>query len=421
MSCPGDSNGGSALQVSINGRDCLRTMWISDRAALCVPPSGGGADLAVQVRACGVLGSSWNSTFEGEPMDTLSRNLFAPDAQVESRVIPGLPVLPGLAIPGSIVGGADAAQVPPSLPAVVSYAPPVIDSVVFFERGSAGGGVQSQVHPRGSVPTGNATLLEPLAVLYPGGGERLVVLGSGFGTDQSAPGASILLGGFACTGSSIVRHNDTAVECISTPAGGGEDLPLVVDIGGQRSRENQRALVRYTAPVVDVVFPPTGLPQQGGAEFLVVGAGFGFVDGLRIEVSLGPYECINVTRVRDDRITCVSPPGIGGNHLVTVLIEGAASEVGDFGQAVVDFERPSIQSIDPSFITVLPDLEAVNVTLIGTGFGAKLADVSNVAVGSAPCSSIEWLSNTRVVCVGVDPRQFRVPTVRLCTANLCDS
>ena len=206
------------------------------------------------------------------------------------RSIPGISAVDGLVVATVTSGKAMRSVVPPALPAFASYAPPTIISIAFHSRQMPSMAMERSVYSREDLAASNATsMLTPLAIMYPGGGERLMIRGSGFGTDSTAPPVRILVGAFECDQLDTIRYNDSVVECASLPPGGGEDLRLIVDVAGASSREGPRATVRYTPPVVDVVFPPTGLPQHGGAEFLIVGAGFGFVDGLRIDVFLGPY------------------------------------------------------------------------------------------------------------------------------------
>ena len=137
------------------------------------------------------------------------------------------------------------------------------------------------------------------------GGTALTVTGTGF-----ASGASVTVGGAACTGVTVVSA--TSITC-ATPAGAAGAADVVVTNTDTQSGTGTGVFTYVAAPTVVSVSPSSGL-TVGGTLLTVTGAGF--LSGA--SVTVGGAACTGVTVVSATSITCTTPAGAAGAADVVV-------------------------------------------------------------------------------------------------------
>jgi len=338
------------LRIRIGGRACLETVWRSDAEAECVAPPGVSAAAPVDASLCGLA-----------------------------------------ALPPGFVGGSPAAAA-----VTLPYTPPTVSAVELVPS-SGGPAVRVLVPPPGP--------RQALLSTDPAGGEELRVFGSSFGAASASPALPlprISIGPYDCAPASTLRVNDTLVVCLSTPPAGGANRSVTVDVAGQAAVTGPVA--GYLPPLVDVVFPSSGLPQAGGATVAIIGRGFGLGAAVAVNASVGGRQCLSVRRESDRRLDCVVPPGVGYSRRVGVVVAGQASLDGFYGSVAVAYDLPAVTAIAPPVLmaTAGPASSPVNVTLLGRSFGLRDGDISAVRVGGAPCGQVVRVSAGRIDCRQLD-------------------
>ncbi|KAA0168933.1 hypothetical protein FNF31_00094 [Cafeteria roenbergensis] len=408
-----------ALAVAVGGLPCRSVHWRSDRTLVCITPAGAGANLTVTVQVCGLNASSDASAREG----------------TQSSSAPA--------------------------PLLVSYRPPAVERVLLFPRdGSAPLSALVSAEP----PAPGAL---PALLMDPSGGERIQLLGHSFGPsarEQSAgdwpppawwtgssPTSFALDGNFPCESGTVVRHNDSAVECTSSalPVGLVTDAWLLPAAGGQ---DGAKAYLRVLAArasdqfAADILGPRSGVdppdavhaagsesfgwPPAGGATIALsvrsVGA-YAFdpsagtlavqvwpAEGTEGLAGGGPLACSSAAwdaaagspgQTRARNATCVLPAMVGAGHRLVLEVRNATGHVVTRAvtQQRLSFAPPVVESWSAP-----PRLErwartsdrggpSVEVRLAGRGFGG--ADFGpRVLIGGVECAETVWSTDALVTC-----------------------
>ena len=116
--------------------------------------------------------------------------------------------------------------------------------------------------------------------------------------------------------SKTVRLSSETVRCI-VPKGAGKNLPVTVQVGGQRGVEG--AKYTYPPPQVLRTFPEGGT-GKGGNLVTIMGRNFGDAESLgSVTVAkIGSRSCKSTTIISDTLIECVAPSGVGKDLHVSV-------------------------------------------------------------------------------------------------------
>ena len=223
----------------------------------------------------------------------------------------------------AVVGGQDSAPGP----IVFSYDPPSIDHIGHSTRSDANCLPTVQLTPIfGSSPPAyyNKTFY-PYPGCFPTVSDPdlqvLRISGQSFGGPRMP--IRVLIGGKLCDFLSVVSfartHND--IYC-KLPNGIGDDVPVVVTVGGRNNVDTPAAHFAYDSPWVEVVKPDPVLLVAGDLDALTM-KGFNFggpeASTLPIVISIGGKPCDSATWVSNNLMTCVPQPDVVGPKNVTAI------------------------------------------------------------------------------------------------------
>jgi large repetitive protein len=191
------------------------------------------------------------------------------------------------------------------------------------------------------------------------GGIPMTINGSNFGLN---PSVSI-----GPNPAQIITSTHTQITCI-LPAGQGQNLPVVVLVGGQSSNT---ASFTYSAPAITSISPSSG-PVAGGTPVTINGSNFGTSPVVTFDGQVVPNTADAITP--HGRLYITSPAGFGAAKKITITAGGQPSN--SFG---FDYDPPTITSISP---TSGPPSGNVPITISGQNF----APGSTVTLGGNPVS-----------------------------------
>ncbi|RME72790.1 MAG: hypothetical protein D6776_08100 [Planctomycetota bacterium] len=177
-----------------------------------------------------------------------------------------------------------------------------------------------------------------------------------------------------------------------TATGGGSGSGTGTGTGGTGSAQ---------PPIVSSIAPGTG-PEAGGTSVQLQGSGFTGAQAVRFGTS--PASGLQV--LSDQRLRCVTPPGIGVQPIVVQTPAGTSA-------ANVTFAY--LPALPPTLSTLQPDsglaVGGTPVTITGSGFGGASA----VRFGPRTAASLQVVSDHEIRCVtppgtGVVPVYVTTPT-----------
>ncbi len=331
-------------------------------------------------------------------------DIVVPATEVSCMSPPGVGKGHSVAV---VVDGVPSAQY---LNATLSYAPPVVLSLVARQRTLPGGDTGTSTSSTGDVSTSGDARTS--------GGSVVVLTGQQFGPAPLSPRS---LGSVTYTPSELrlpvgsasgtpvvftatncsITHDDVEITC-SMSSGVGSRLLWTVVIAGQSSVLPKTAYRPPEIHDIGVLGAPNGLGlgdavanfsasaraglvSAGGDVLVFVGDHFG-PPGLGIPISaLGhrsgasPGSSVTTTRCvvagsEHEEVHCISPPGVGANYVWTLRVGGQSS--GPSTQRT-SYAPPMVTALTTSGVGTL-DLEpgavptsgGATVTLTGRNFGA---------------------------------------------------
>ena len=197
------------------------------------------------------------------------------------------------------------------------------------------------------------------------GGTTLTVTGSNFGLNPS-----VFVGpSFA----PVISTSHTQLTCI-LPAGQGQNVQLVVFVGGQLSAA---ASFSYTAPAITSLSPANG-PVAGGTPITINGSNFGTSPVVTFDGVVVPSTADAVTPHNKLHIT--SPSGSGTARKIAVVASGQLSNSVSF-----NYDGPTLYGINPATGSTSGNFP---VTLTGANFGLNpVVTVNGVGATVLPGAS----------------------------------
>jgi hypothetical protein len=208
------------------------------------------------------------------------------------------------------------------------------------------------------------------------GATSITITGTGFVT-----GATVDVGGSACTGVSVV--NATTITC-ATPAHVAGAVTITVTNSDTQSGNAAAAYTYEPAPTVTSVAASSGF-AVGGTAVTITGANF--LAGAT--VTFGGSACTAITVVNATTITCTTPAHASG--AVAVAVTNTDSQTGSAAGAFTYIAAPTVSSVSLNS-GALAGGTAVTVT--GTGFIAGAA----VDFGGSACTGVTVVSGTSITC-----------------------
>ena len=208
------------------------------------------------------------------------------------------------------------------------------------------------------------------------GGTLVSIAGTGFQT-----GASVTLAGVDC--SINLPLLGTLIQCISNNSSAKIGDVVVTNPDGQ-SDSLSNAFTYVGPPTVSSVSPSAGA-LAGGT--LITVTGTGFLSGA--SVKLGSSSCQSENVTSSTSLTCITPARSSGT--VTVKVTNTDGQQGSKSSAYTYQAAPNITSISP---LSGPSVGGTLLTVNGTKFLAG----ATVQVGSSPCTSVNFISSSKLTC-----------------------
>ncbi len=139
-----------------------------------------------------------------------------------------------------------------------------------------------------------------------------------------------------------------------------------------------------------------GAPAVGGFSLLLTGANFGALAPL-VTVGLLPCAVLPFSNSHD-ALACTAPPRqLGGDSLVTVIVDGQPS-----GVLPVLYDPPRLMGVTPDSVLALAPGGRAQITLRGVNFGSRyrtgLPTPHVIAVGPLPCVRVVWVDDMELSC-----------------------
>jgi hypothetical protein len=210
------------------------------------------------------------------------------------------------------------------------------------------------------------------------GGKTITIRGTGF-----YPGATVTVGGSACTSPNI--SSDTVMTCV-TPAGAAGAADVVLTNGDGQTVTKVSGFTYQAAPTVIGISPASG-PLAGNS--LVTITGTGFVSGASVKI--GGSTCTSVVVGSSASLTCRTPPGLNG--VADVKVTNADGQT-DTSPGLYEYQAgPTISSVAPAGG---PLAGGTTITVTGT----FLRTGATVLIGGSACGSVTVdASETFLTCV----------------------
>ena len=159
----------------------------------------------------------------------------------------------------------------------------------------------------------------------------------------------------------VVWKSQDELRC-TVPAGGGAPSLIRVEVGAQDS--NIMMMPSYAPPVIQSVQPQRG-PAAGGYQLTINGTHFGTTPDWVDAIWIGQAECTDVRWLSGGSVTCVAPPGFGGNQSILVHVSGQYSRASDLQPIQFHYESPRVLDVCPNHGSTGDD-----VLVFGENFGA---------------------------------------------------
>lgn len=237
---------------------------------------------------------------------------------------------------------------------VFAYLPPIVDSWTCSDKGTGGGG-------------------------------RLLVLGSNFGSSST-----VKINNVEC---SYVTRSDTVHECTVAP-GEGSGHSVVIEYDGQATIAPVKFSYRAPQPIS---LSPNPVGTGGGEEVTIIGTDFSPFNSATVRVG---STSVTINWQNTSYIRFIVPQGVGRLRTVVVAISTQFDT-----SLTLDYARPTLSSASgcprPAGPRTLdcPLAGSSLVTFIGTNLGYPgLAGVS-VTIAGQSCGSVTVVSDTELNCL----------------------
>lgn len=199
---------------------------------------------------------------------------------------------------------------------------------------------------------------------------------------------NVTIGGKPCK---IVNVTATTIKCV-VPKGIGYDLPVIVTVQNVSSPANPKALFEYDGPAIASVTPSV-VPCLGGKRIVIDGTSFGTnVAAEDMAVLVGGKECANVSWVNDTAVSCVTPPGLGSQRGVVVVMKGIPSRP----FKAFSYARPNVRSASPRISA--PGATNLKLMIRGSNFGPHMS-LLDVFIGKQKCGNVHFFNDSALSCV----------------------
>jgi PKD repeat protein len=344
--------------------------------------------------ACGIPGTR-------EAIEPHGNILFtAPEPDVLAVTPPNASALGGTSV--TLTGSGFAAHLA-GTPSVLFDGVPATDVRVVADdvltclvpQGSPGDSVSIQLtNQNGRDLLASALTYRPLPTLtgvapvhgLASGGVRVTLSGSGF--QAFAPGTNtVSFDGVAA--SAVQMLDDHTLACTAPAHASGLVAVRLVNLNGVAELASA---FRYD-PVIDVtgVTPASG-SARGGTHVTLQGAAFAVGTAVPT-VTFGTAPALDVVRVSDTRLTCTTPPGVGGAQVdVRVSGENGADTL---AAGYHYFLEPKVTAVSPASG---PPGGATAVVLTGSNFTKNAPGPNVVHFGTATALGVVTISDTVIQC-----------------------
>lgn len=233
------------------------------------------------------------------------------------------------------------------------------------------------------------------------GGQELTIVGENLGALQEHVG-SIQIGGRPCI--DPVLESSSTVRCTS-PAGVGSVGVHYMQAGGRTVTAT--GILAYDEPELVSITPNYALFGDIDYDFVISGASLGVLPlDLPSLVSIGGYECPNVTLFNSTTARCSGLSGSSGwlSSDVSVEVGGRRARRADLLET---FGPPRV-------VAAFPDVGNTSggywIEIATEQQGTQLSDVRQITIGGRPCTEIAWGGTGAMRCkvpAGVG-RQHRI-------------
>jgi len=226
------------------------------------------------------------------------------------------------------------------------------------------------------------------------GGASMVIKGANF-----EPGARVVVGDRiyedGVLGGCIVADNSTILLTTKATLPGLHDV-VVIDASGIEGRQAD-AFTSAALPVVDSVFPPSGM-RSGGTDIIV--RGNNFAQGLQVLIDGALQEDVVVDSV--ERLIIRTNGGLeGGPYVVDITNPGGGS-----AQSAFAYVRPT----DPVIGSLFPASGSTSGGSVITLTGSHLTADTQVVFGADPDTGIGGVMADHVAFVNASTLEVTVPS-----------
>ena len=204
-------------------------------------------------------------------------------------------------------------------PVRFDYDPPTVLAVMRADRTLS----QCQTFDQ-CFTAGNTTRCRTVTMgCYPTrGGFALEVVGASFGPQATLSGVTeVTVGGRVCAPARdpalAARASHTSVLCIAA-AGVGENLPVVVAVGGRASAPSTNATLSFDPPVVTSIVPNTP-DARGSQDVAVKGWNYG-TEATPLAITVDDEACGSPEWLNDGLLRCSPPAQAGGAKNVSISV-----------------------------------------------------------------------------------------------------
>jgi hypothetical protein len=222
-----------------------------------------------------------------------------------------------------------------------------------------------------------------------GGGTTLSITGTGF-----FPGATVDVGGAACSSVSVV--SPTSITCL-TPSRPAGTYDIMVSNSDLQSATSVAAYTYQPAPTVTSVTPGNG--RSSGSDSVVVN-GANFLMGAA--VNFGGSTC-NVVSITPTTINCNTTARTAGS--VTVTVTNPDAQSGSLAAGYVYDPAPVVSSVTPD----------AGASAGGTAIvisGSNFVSGATVDIGPVPCTPVTFVDANTLNCTtaadSAGPKSVRV-------------
>ena len=161
----------------------------------------------------------------------------------------------------------------------------------------------------------------------------------------------------------ISRLGTNGLKCTLPGGSGLKNTVTIQSQGIESSVESVSATFAYDIPVIFSV-SAKNIPCSGNARFNVTGENFGSFNPA-IKIFVGSLECLQSVWLSNSLVQCVSPPGRGHSHLVSVFVDGQRNAV--IASSVnISYAPPEIKLLSPRRVSTTG---GTRVFVNGSGFG----------------------------------------------------